>query len=60
MKAREEDVDLVLITGNLFHDNKPSRKAMLHAVETLRNYCLGDREVRIEILSDQKSHFHGR
>ncbi|KAL3929211.1 MAG: hypothetical protein SGPRY_002051 [Prymnesium sp.] len=51
--ASEQEVDFVLITGNLFHDNKPSRKAMKHAVETLRNHCLGDREVKLEIVSDQ-------
>ncbi|KAL1515391.1 hypothetical protein AB1Y20_002019 [Prymnesium parvum] len=58
--ASEHKVDLVLIAGNLFHDNKPSRRALQHAVETLRHHCLGDRNVQIEIVSDQKMNFHGR
>ena len=58
--ASEEAVDLVIISGNLFHDNRPSRKVMQHAVETLRNHCLGDREVAIELVSDQAANFHGR
>jgi len=60
MTATEHKVDLVLMTGNVFHDNKPSRKAMQHAIETLRDHCLGDGDVGLEIVSDQATNFHGR
>ena len=36
---------MVLIAGDLFHDNKPSRKALQRCMETLRDHCLGDRAV---------------
>ena len=57
--ANEHGADMVLLTGNLFHENKPSRKAMQGAIEVLRNHCLGDREVGMEIISDQAASFHG-
>ena len=51
---------MVLLTGNLFHENKPSRKAMQSAIEVLRNHCLGDRDVQLGVVSDQTTSFHGR
>ena len=51
---------MVLLTGNLFYDNKPSRLSMQRAIETLRNHCLGDGEVAIDLVSDQASSLHGR
>ena len=51
---------MVLIAGDLFHDNKPSRKALQRCMETLRDHCLGDREVKLEVVSDQSTNFHGK
>lgn len=56
--ANERRADMVLLTGNLFHENKPSRKAMQSAIEVLRNHCLGDGDVSMEIISDQGAAFH--
>jgi double-strand break repair protein MRE11 len=53
--ANEHAVDMVLLTGNLFHDNKPSRKALQSAIEVLRTHCLDHRDIGIEILSEQGS-----
>lgn len=33
----EHDVDMVLLGGDLFHDNKPSRQAHMKCVQILRN-----------------------
>eukprot|EP00966_Prymnesium_polylepis_P213242 4938866-Prymnesium_polylepis.1 len=30
------------------------------AVETFRRYCLGDKDVALDVLSDQQANFHGR
>ena len=50
-------VDMVLLGGDLFHENKPSRKSR-HEVKTLlRKYCMGDRPVKLKLLSDQSVNF---
>jgi DNA repair exonuclease SbcCD nuclease subunit len=51
---------MVLLAGDLFHDNKPSRKAMQRCMEIMREQCLGDRPVSIEVVSDQASNFHSK
>ena len=56
--ANAHQVDMVLLAGDLFHDNKPSRYAMHKCMEIMRDHCLGDRPVNIEVVSDQKSNFH--
>ncbi len=56
--ANERRVDMVLLAGDLFHDNKPSRKAMQRAMEVMRDHCLGERQVTINVVSDQGTNFH--
>lgn len=51
--ARAEDVDMVLLAGDLFHENKPSRKSMFQAMRSLRMNCLGDKPCQLEVLGDQ-------
>jgi len=36
-----EDVDFVLLGGDLFHHNNPSRTTLYRTMSLLRNYCLG-------------------
>ncbi|XP_070329802.1 double-strand break repair protein MRE11 isoform X3 [Odocoileus virginianus] len=55
--AQENDVDFILLGGDLFHENKPSRKTLHACLELLRKYCMGDRPVQFEILSDQSVNF---
>ncbi|XP_071411686.1 double-strand break repair protein MRE11 isoform X1 [Pithys albifrons albifrons] len=56
--AQKNEVDFILLGGDLFHDNKPSRKTIHSCLELLRKYCMGDRPVQFEILSDQAVNFH--
>ncbi|XP_048454353.1 double-strand break repair protein MRE11 [Rhincodon typus] len=55
--AQENEVDFILLGGDLFHDNKPSRKTLHTCMELLRKYCMGGNPIRFEILSDQSVNF---
>ena len=57
--AKERDVDMVLLAGDLFHENKPSRKSMFNVMRSLRMNCLGDKPCELEMLSDATEHFGG-
>ncbi|KAJ6785714.1 hypothetical protein PWT90_06256 [Aphanocladium album] len=57
--ARTEDVDMVLLAGDLFHDNKPSRKSLYQVMRTLRQNCLGMKPCPLEFLSDAATVFEG-
>ncbi|RHY12149.1 hypothetical protein DYB25_003404 [Aphanomyces astaci] len=52
-----EGVDFVLLAGDLFHHNKPSRATMYRTMSILRTYCLGDGTINFQILSDQSLNF---
>jgi len=52
-QAVEYDVDFILLGGDLFHANKPSRTTLYKTSSLLRKYCMGDRPSRIEFLGDQ-------
>lgn len=55
--AQENEVDFILLGGDLFHENKPSRKTLHTSLELLRKYCMGDHPVQFEIISDQSVNF---
>lgn len=55
--AQKNEVDFILLGGDLFHENKPSRKTIHTCLESLRKYCMGDRPVSFEVLSDQAVNF---
>ncbi|GAM24521.1 hypothetical protein SAMD00019534_076960 [Acytostelium subglobosum LB1] len=55
--AHKLKVDMVLLGGDLFHDNKPSRSCLYRTIELFRKYCLGDTPVKIQFLSDQTVNF---
>ncbi|EQL01038.1 DNA repair protein rad32 [Ophiocordyceps sinensis CO18] len=57
--ARLQDVDMVLLAGDLFHDNKPSRKSLYQVMRTLRQNCLGLKPCALEFLSDAAEVFEG-
>ncbi|KAH7101215.1 DNA repair exonuclease [Auriculariales sp. MPI-PUGE-AT-0066] len=50
--AVAHDVDFVLLGGDLFHDNRPSRDSVYKTMALLREYCLGTKPVQFELLSD--------
>ena len=49
--AHAQEVDFVLLGGDLFHENKPSRNSVIKCMDLLRKYTLGDREIKIAVLS---------
>ncbi|GAB4820162.1 hypothetical protein N2152v2_007208 [Parachlorella kessleri] len=55
--AAQQNVDLVLLGGDLFHDNKPSRNTIVRAMDILSRHCLNDRPVAFQVLSDQHQNF---
>lgn len=57
--AKDRDVDMVLLAGDLFHENKPSRKSMYHVMQSLRANCYGDKPCELEMLSDASENFDG-
>lgn len=50
--ARSEDVDFILLGGDLFHETKPTSTCMHRCMALLREYCLGDRAISFDFLSD--------
>lgn len=60
MLAQEHAVDLILLGGDLFHDNQPSTYCMQRVIELLNKYCLGDKPCAFYIASDQAANFDGR
>lgn len=52
--------DFLLLGGDLFHDNKPSRKTLQRTMELLRDNCLGSKEVLFTITSNQHENFHDK
>lgn len=57
--AKEHDVDMVLLAGDLFHENKPSRKSMYQVMRSLRMNCYGEKPCELEMLSDGSEIFQG-
>ena len=55
--AKANRVDFVLLGGDLFHHNKPSRATLVKASDIFRRYCLGDDPIRFEVVSDQSINF---
>lgn len=55
--AKVEEVDFVLLGGDLFHENKPSRDCLTKCQKIFRSYCFGDKPIEFEILSDEAKNF---
>lgn len=51
-------VDFILLGGDLFHENKPTRRCLHNCLTTLRKYCMGDSPIQFNILSDQTVNFN--
>lgn len=48
---------MILLGGDLFHENKPSRNTIHQTLSLLRKYCMGDRDCLLEFMSDPKVNF---
>ncbi|XP_078038066.1 double-strand break repair protein MRE11-like isoform X2 [Augochlora pura] len=56
--GKENEVDLILIAGDLFHDANPTHTVMLKCLELLRRYSLGSsKQLRIKLISDPEEVF---
>ncbi|CAE8629976.1 unnamed protein product, partial [Polarella glacialis] len=44
--------DFILHGGDLFHENKPSRKCLYRTMDLLRRYSFGPGEVNFQVVSD--------
>ena len=55
--AKEKEVDMILLAGDLFHENVPSRKSMYNVMRSIRQNCLGPKPCELEMLSDGSEHF---
>ncbi|KAJ1749563.1 meiotic recombination [Coemansia sp. RSA 1821] len=55
--ARLHKADMVLLGGDLFHDNHPSRRCLHQTLSMLRENCLGNGPVSLEHLSDPEKDF---
>nr|APZ84319.1 double strand break repair nuclease MRE11A [Zea mays subsp. mexicana] len=58
--ADKNKVDFILLGGDLFHENKPSRSTLVKTIEILRRYCLNDQPVKFQVVSDQTVNFPNR
>lgn len=45
-------MDFVLLAGDLFHENQPTRYTIHQVLALLREFSQGDKPVQIELLSD--------
>lgn len=55
--AVQNDVDFILLGGDLFHDAKPSPNTLQRCMQLLRTYTLGDKPIQLQFLSDQTANF---
>ena len=55
--AKKKKADFVLLGGDTFHENKPSRRATHAAVSLLSKYCLGDDPIYVEVMNNQEEVF---
>jgi double-strand break repair protein MRE11 len=55
--AQAENVDFVLLGGDLFHENKPSRDCLAKCQKMLRKYCFGKRLINFDVVSDENLNF---
>ncbi|CAJ1065458.1 double-strand break repair protein MRE11 [Xyrichtys novacula] len=56
--AKANQVDFILLGGDLFHENKPTRRCLHSCITMLRRYCMGDTPIQFDIISDQKVNFN--
>lgn len=55
--GKDNEVDFVLLGGDLFHDNKPSRTSLHGSIQLFRKYCYGDKPCPVAFMSDPVVNF---
>lgn len=50
--GRENDVDMIVQGGDLFHVNSPSKKSYYHVMRSLREHCWCDKPIEYKLVSD--------
>ena len=50
--AQKYEADFILLAGDLFHENRPSRDSLYRTMALLRQYTLSDKPIEVELLSD--------
>ena len=50
-KAVEQKVDFIVLGGDLFDENKPSHNTLHRTMQIFRKYCMGEKDVEIEVVS---------
>lgn len=55
--ALEQEVDFILLGGDLFHDSNPSSNSLHKCMKLLRRYTLGDKPIEFEIVNGQDASF---
>uniref|UniRef100_A0A914HEQ5 Double-strand break repair protein n=1 Tax=Globodera rostochiensis TaxID=31243 RepID=A0A914HEQ5_GLORO len=53
----DSKVDFVLLAGDLFHENHPSRESQLKVVRLLRKYCFREGHPSLDFVSDPTINF---
>jgi len=59
--GKDQQVDFILLGGDLFHENRPPRHIVNGCIQLLRDYTMGDKPVEFDIVSDLSVNFeaHG-
>ncbi|KAI9283217.1 Metallo-dependent phosphatase-like protein [Sporodiniella umbellata] len=55
--AQLQQVDFVVLGGDLFHHNRPSIASLYKAMDLLKTYCLGEKPSKVWIASDPNATF---
>ncbi|KAF4522683.1 hypothetical protein B566_EDAN010464 [Ephemera danica] len=55
--AVKDNVDFILLGGDLFHDGRPTVNSFDRCMSLLRHYCMGNRPIAVEFLSDPSEVF---
>ena len=50
--AVSQKADVVLLAGDIFHENRPSRYTLWRTMEILRTYVMGPTPIRVQVVSD--------
>lgn len=58
--AKENQVDFILLGGDLFHDNRPSLYCLNEVITLIREHCYGNKPCEFYIVSDQSVNFQSR